>query len=190
VVTPYYNKGSAEGRYLSYRHIADNSGAPIIVYNVPSRCGVGLGMDEYRRLSEIEMITAVKEASGNMALVCSLASELGERFDIYSGNDELALPTISVGGRGVISVVSNILPRECAYACHCALDGKINEARDGYHALMPVIHAMFCDVNPIPIKYALSRMGRCACEYRLPLCPPDERVRDRVDGVLRKYGLI
>lgn len=171
-VTPYYNKASDRGLVLHYQTIADAAPCPIIPYNVPSRTGVRLGMKHYRELAKHENIVGVKEASGDLELVAALCSECGDKLDVYTGNDQQTFATYKLGGQGVISVLSNLLPREMAELCRLCKAGEDRLAAERQRALLPQMNALFCEVNPIPVKYVASRMELCAAEYRLPLCPP------------------
>lgn len=190
VVTPYYNKATEEGIYRSYKAIAENSDIPMILYNVPSRTSFNLTQRMYRRLADIENIVAVKEASGDLAAMSALMSEFSDRFDLYSGSDEVTLPVMSIGGKGVISVLSNIMPSKASRLCKLYADGDIGGARRLQLELIPLIETLFCEVNPIPVKYAMHLMGFCRNEYRLPLCEPSETTRERIAKVLREYSLL
>ncbi len=171
VVTPYYNKASSEGIIVHYEAIANEVDVPLILYNVPSRTGVNIPLSVYEKLSEHKNIVAVKEASSSVGDFAKLSQKCGDRLDLYSGNDDLLLPFLSLGGKGVISVASNILPNETCKICRLWFEGKIKEATDLQLQLLPLINALFSEVNPIPIKALLSRAGFCEEEYRLPLCP-------------------
>jgi 4-hydroxy-tetrahydrodipicolinate synthase len=190
VVTPYYNKASENGLVAHYTEIADASVKPIILYNVPSRTGVNIPLSVYSRLSDHQNIVAVKEASGNLSAIAALASECGDRLDIYSGNDDQVLPILSLGGLGVISVVSNILPRETQNICDYYFSNDTISAKNSQLKLIDLISALFCEVNPIPLKYALSLMGICQKDVRLPLCEPTETSKQKIESVLKKYALI
>lgn len=171
VVTPYYNKASDVGLTKHFEIIADTVNVPIILYNVPSRTGVNIPLSVYDKLANHESIVAVKEANASVSDMAKLCSKCSNRLDIYSGNDDLILPTLSLGGKGVISVLSNILPKETSEICKLWFSGKIKEATALQLKLLPLINAIFSEVNPIPIKALLSKEGFCAEEYRLPLCP-------------------
>lgn len=190
VVTPYYNKATEEGIYRSYKAIAESSDIPMILYNVPSRTSFNLTRRMYRRLADIENIVAVKEASGDLAAMSALMSEFPDRFDLYSGSDEVTLPVMSIGGKGVISVLSNIMPSKASRLCKLYADGDIDGARRLQLELIPLIETLFCEVNPIPVKYAMHLMGFCRNEYKLPLCEPSETTRERIAKVLREYSLL
>ncbi len=172
VVTPYYNKASDRGLLLHYQTLAEQATRPLILYNVPSRTGFHLSMPLYRELAEHENIVAVKEASGDLGLLENLIAECGDELDVYTGNDDQALASMKLGALGVISVASNILPREMVELCRLSAAGDYRLANDRRQALHARIQALFCEVNPIPVKYVASLKGLCAAEYRLPLCPP------------------
>ncbi len=172
VVTPYYNKASDRGLVLHYSAIADSVDRPLILYSVPSRTGVKLMMEHYRALAEHENIVGVKEASGDLELVANLCAECGDELDIYTGNDHQTVPTMQLGGRGVISVCSNLLPRAMVELCRLCSEGQYQKAHAAQRTLLPKMQLLFREVNPIPVKYAASVRGICAAEYRLPLCAP------------------
>lgn len=174
LVTPYYNKASDTGLIAHYSAIASEVDLPIILYNVPSRTGVNIPLEVYVSLAERENIVAVKEASGNIPYLAKLAQMLSGALDIYSGNDDLILPTLSLGGAGVISVISNALPKQTSKICKLWNEGKIKEATATQLELLPLINSIFSEVNPIPIKALLAHQGMCNEEYRLPLCPMNE----------------
>ena len=170
VVTPYYNKSSADGLLKHYEAIANEIDIPLILYNVPSRTGVNIPLPVYEKLSEHKNITAVKEASPSISDFAKLSEKCNKKLDLYSGNDDQILPTLSLGGKGVISVISNILPKETKEICRLWFDGKIKEATELQLKLLPLINAIFSEVNPIPIKTLLANEGFCSEEFRLPLC--------------------
>lgn len=169
VVTPYYNKASNEGLIDHYEAIANAVDVPIILYNVPSRTGVNIPLSVYERLAEHKNIVAVKEANPDVSAMAKLCAKCSDRLDIYSGNDDLILPTLSLGGKGVISVLSNILPKEVGDICKLWFEGKTKESTALQLKLLPLINAIFSEVNPIPIKALMAKEGFCQEEYRLPL---------------------
>ena len=185
-VNPYYNKGNEEGIVQSMNAVANAAGIPTILYNVPSRTGSPLTLPIIERLAENDGIVAVKEASGNLSFVCELASRLGNRLDIYSGNDDVTVPIMSVGGLGCISVLSNILPRTVTRMCRAYLQGRADEAATAQLSLMGLYRVMFSEVNPVPIKYAMHLLGFCEPEYRLPLCLPAFCNREQIKAALEK----
>ena len=183
-VTPYYNKASEVGLIKHYEAIADATEIPIILYNVPSRTGVNIPLSVYERLSEHKNIVAVKEANPSVSDFARLSARCGKNLDLYSGNDDLILPCLSLGGNGIISVISNALPRQTGDICRLWFGGKIKEATELQLKLLPLTNALFCEVNPIPIKALLSHLGFCKEEYRLPLCPMDS---ERKKALIREY---
>lgn len=171
-VTPYYNKASDRGLVLHFQTIAEASERPLILYSVPSRTGVKLTVKHYRALAEHENIVGVKEASGDLELFEALCSECGDDLDVYVGNDSQTLAAYKLGGSGVISVCSNVLPKETVELCRLCKEREYRSAAQRQRALLPLMNALFCEVNPIPVKYVAAMKGLCAAEYRLPLCPP------------------
>ena len=171
VVTPYYNKASNEGLIEHYQKIAQNVDIPLILYNVPSRTGVNVPLSVYDILAEEENIVGVKEANPSVSDFGKLIQKCSDRLDVYTGNDELITPTLALGGCGAISVVSNILPKETREICSLYFEGRVSEATALQLKLLPLIGALFSEVNPIPIKALMSHVGFCKEEYRLPLCP-------------------
>ncbi len=186
VVTPYYNKATERGLIAHYQTIADSTQLPLLLYNVPSRTGVGLTMPVYRALAEHERIVGVKDARGDLAADAELLAELGDRFDLYSGNDDITLPILAIGGSGVISVASNIIPREIHEICALFDKGKLGEARGKFLATLPLCRALFREVNPIPVKAAAAMLGLCREECRLPLCAPTDATRKHLQTLLKR----
>lgn len=189
-VTPYYNRATEQGLIKSYLTVAECVDRPIILYNVPSRTGVKLTMPVYRALAEHPNIAGVKEASGDLGAVAQLCAELGDRLAVYSGNDDVTVPTMSLGGLGVISVASNLMPRAVSRMCHKYLEGNCQDATADQLGLLPLINALFAEVNPIPVKCAAAMMGLCQEEYRLPLCAPSPATRQRLEEMLSRFGLL
>lgn len=169
VVTPYYNKTTQEGLIKHYTEIAKNVEIPIIMYNVPSRTGVNILPETCLELSRIENIVAIKEASGNISQIAKIAQLCKDNLYIYSGNDDQILPILSIGGIGVISVLSNIKPKEVHDICEKYINGNIDNAKEIFLKFLPLANSLFCEVNPIPIKYALSKIGYDFGKPRLPL---------------------
>ncbi len=189
-VTPYYNKATERGLIQSFTSIADAVCKPMILYNVPTRTCTNISLNVYRELSRHENIVAVKEASGNMSAIAQLICECGDNFDIYSGNDDQTLPLLSLGGQGVISVVSNIIPKEMHELCQKWFDGDANGCRELHEKHLKLMKLMFCEVNPIPVKTALSIMELCTDEMRLPMCRAEDATKEKLHEILRGYGLI
>lgn len=186
-VTPYYNKASQRGLVKHFSAIADAVNIPIVLYNVPSRTGVNIGIDAYKELAKHPNITAVKEASGNMDTIMQLSAYTD--LDIYSGNDDEALCCLALGGKGLISVTSNVAPREKHNEIMKFLEGKHNEALEIQKKLLALDKAMFMDVNPIPVKAALNIMGFSAGECRLPLCTMTVEQVEKLTRIMTELGL-
>ena len=189
VVTPYYNKATQRGLYESFTAIADKSTRPLILYNVPSRTGCSIAPETYARLAEHENITAIKEACGDISKIIRTASLVEGRLDIYSGNDDQIVPIMSVGGKGVISVLSNLLPRETHMICQKFLEGDVAGSAALQMQYLPLISALFCEVNPIPVKAAMAAMGYCENYLRLPLTTMEPDHEQQLLALMRKAGL-
>lgn len=183
-VTPYYNKASDAGILLHYQAIASASSRPIILYNVPSRTGFSLTMKHYRALAKIPQIVGVKEASGNLSLFEELSADCGDDLDLYTGNDDQTVASMRLGAKGVISVCSNVYPREMSALCDLCSAQEWTSANLQMQALRPIIAELFREVNPIPVKYLAHLMGFCLADYRLPLCPPSEETKERLKKIL------
>ncbi len=177
LVTPYYNKGTESGIEKHYLKLAESTNLPIILYNVPSRTGVNLGLNLLERLSNHENIVALKEASDSVDRLVNLSS-LREKLTLYSGNDSQIYPTLALGGRGVISVISNILPSATVKLCRDYFNGNYNEALTLQLRLLPFISSLFMETNPAPIKFIMSEVGLCSSEVRLPLDEPRESTKE------------
>ena len=190
LVTPYYNKATQKGLIASFTAIADASTKPCILYNVPSRTGCNLLPETVAILSKHPNIVAIKEACGNLSQVAKLASLVDDDFAIYSGNDDQIVPILSLGGKGVISVLSNIMPKETSDICKLFLEGKVKESRDLQLKLLPLIDALFCEVNPIPVKAAVAKMGFCDNYLRLPLTPMEDAHAEKLYSLMRQENLI
>ena len=190
VVTPYYNKASVKGLINHFTAIADASTKPIILYNVPSRTGCNIPLSVYRELAKHPMIVATKEASGNMSAIAELIAELGDQLDVYSGNDDQIVPILSLGGKGVISVLSNVMPRETHDICQLYFDGKVKESAALQLKLLDLINNLFIEVNPIPVKAAMNLMGYCTKEVRPPMCEPEEAHLEILKASMKKHQLI
>ena len=190
VVTPYYNKATSKGLVKSFSEIADASEKPLILYNVPSRTGCNIPLSVYRQLASHGNIAGIKEASGNVAVSERILAEFGDKIDVYSGNDELTVPIMSVGSKGVISVVSNILPAETHEMCSACLQGDFNRGTKLQIGMIELIDALFCEINPIPVKTAMEMLGLCSSEMRLPLCEMDEENKSVLIKALKNYGLL
>ncbi len=191
LVTPYYNKATQKGLFIHFKAIADSVKIPCILYNVPSRTGVNITPETCVKLcTEVENIVGIKEASGNISQIAKLAQLAKGKVDIYSGNDDQVVPILSLGGIGVISVLSNVAPKQAHDICQKFFDGKTEEARDLQLAAIPLIDALFCEVNPIPVKKAMTLMGKCKEIYRSPLCEMDEAHAKLLETEMRNYGIL
>lgn len=186
-VTPYYNKTSQNGLVTHYSAIANAIDIPVILYNVPSRTGVGLQLPALEQLSKVENIVAIKEASGNIAFMTKIAANID--MDIYSGNDDMIVPCLSIGGIGVISVVANIIPKDVHDMCELYFEGKTKEAAAMQLKMMDLVEKMFIEVNPIPVKNAMNMMGFDVGDLKLPLVDLEEANAEKVRKSLLDYGL-
>ena len=186
LVTPYYNRGTRDGVIKHYEAISDASGVPIILYNVPSRTGVNLSTETLEALTERENIVAIKEASDSHDRLCEL-SAFGDTLRLYAGNDSALFTVLSLGGLGVISVVSNIFPKETVEICNLFFTNNRDKALKKQKKLLPVINSLFLETNPAPIKYAMSRAGMCSSDMRLPMWLPTEQSRRRIDEAISLY---
>jgi len=189
-VTPYYNRPTQTGLIASFTAIADASTAPVIVYNVPSRTGSCIEPQTYGVLADHPNICAIKEAGSDFSKITETFRVVGDRLDIYSGNDDFIVPILALGGKGVISVLSNVLPRKTQKICARFFAGDVAGSRKLQLELLPLIRALFSQTNPIPVKAALSMLGRCHDELRLPLTPMEEPMRSRLREELGKLGLL
>ena len=189
LVTPYYNKATQQGLIQSFTAIADASTIPCILYNVPSRTGCNLLPATCAVLAEHPNIVAIKEASGNISQIAQIAALCGDKLDIYSGNDDQIVPILSLGGKGVISVLSNLLPAETSQLCHRFMDGDVAGALKMQLQYLPLVDALFCEVNPIPAKAAMAAMGFCEDYLRLPLTPMESKNRERLLAAMRDNGI-
>jgi len=189
VVTPYYNKATQKGLVKMYTTIADASTKPIILYNVPSRTGVNIEPATYAALADHPMICGIKEANGNISKIVETMSLVGDKLDLYSGNDDQIVPILACGGKGVISVLSNVLPGETSLLCKKFFNGDVAGAMALQAKYLPLINALFCEVNPIPVKAAMSAMGFCENFLRLPLTPMEEDHRQVLLQRMRDVGV-
>lgn len=189
VVTPYYNKATQNGLIQSFGAVADASDKPVIVYSVPSRTGVNITPETCLALSKHGNIAAIKEASGNISQIVEIASLVGDDMDIYSGNDDQIVPILSVGGKGCISVLSNVLPRETCAITKRFFAGDVKGAAELQLRYVPLVKALFSEVNPIPVKAAMAAMGWCEDYLRLPLTVMEEKTRAVLYECMRKEGI-
>jgi 4-hydroxy-tetrahydrodipicolinate synthase len=191
LVSPYYNKPTQQGLYEHFKAIAEAApDLPLILYNIQSRTAVNIETETLARLAEIRNIVGVKEASGSLDQMTSVVLACGPDFTVLSGDDSLTLPLMAVGGKGVISVVANFLPREVADLTHAALDGDWKRAREQHWKLFPICRAMFVETNPIPVKEAMAMLGLIRAEWRLPMCKMTDANRDRLRKTLVQAGVV
>lgn len=189
VVTPYYNKCTQNGLIKTYYAIADAGNIPLIVYNVPSRTGVNIKPETYLALSQHPMIQGIKEAGGNISAIAETMSLVGDRLNLYSGNDDQTIPILSLGGKGVISVLSGILPKETVKMTDLWFQGKTKESLEIQLKYIPLISALFSQVNPIPIKTASYKMGLCQNRLRLPLTEMENDEAEKLFALMKKFDL-
>lgn len=189
-VAPYYNKPSQEGFYRHFTAIADAVDLPMMIYNIPGRTGKNIENPTMVRMAEHTNIQAVKEASGSIPQVMNLIAEKPEGFAVLSGDDNLGFPIMCLGGKGIVSVASNIIPGRMSRFAASLLEGDLEGARKEFYHLLPLFRAMFFDTNPIPVKYAVSAMGMMNESYRLPLCSMNDENKGKVDDILRDLGLL
>jgi 4-hydroxy-tetrahydrodipicolinate synthase len=191
LISPYYNKPTQEGIYRHYAAVAEATRLPIIVYNIPGRTASNITPETIARLSRIPNVVGVKEASGSLGQVLEIVESAGPDFAVYSGDDILTLPIMAAGGKGVISVTSNVAPREMAELATALLENDLERGRALMHRAMPLVRAltMSFEVNPIPVKTALALLGRCGEEFRMPLTPMSATNRNALQAALREHGL-
>ncbi len=191
MISPYYNKPTQEGLFQHFRKVAESVDIPIILYNIPGRTAVNMEPDTIARLAKIDNIVGVKEASGSMKQITDIIARCGDDFSVISGEDFLTFPLLCVGGKGVISVTSNIAPKDMADLCNLYFDGKFAEAQKLYYRLLPLCHALFYETNPAPVKAALAMMNKIGSdEVRLPLAAMSEANKERLKRDLQAYGLL
>jgi 4-hydroxy-tetrahydrodipicolinate synthase len=191
VVNPYYNKPTQEGLYRHFRAVAESVAIPILVYNIQGRTAINVETDTMARLArDVKNIVGVKEASGSLDQMSQVIAACGPDFSVLSGDDNITLPLLAIGGSGVVSVIANIVPRETADLVHAALDGDWKRARDLHFRLFPLARAAFLETNPIPIKEAMAMAGMLEPEFRLPMCRMSDANREKLRAILKPYGLI
>ena len=191
VVNPYYNRPTQEGLYRHFRAVAEAVAIPILVYNIQSRTAVNVETATLERLvRDVKNVAGVKEASGSLDQMSQVIAACGPDFSVLSGDDNITLPLLAIGGHGVVSVIANILPRETAEMVHAALDGDWKRARDLHYRLFPLARAAFLETNPIPIKEAMGMAGMIEPEFRLPMCRMSDANRERLRAVLTQYALV
>ncbi|MCM1536224.1 MAG: 4-hydroxy-tetrahydrodipicolinate synthase [Clostridium sp.] len=191
VVSPYYNKATQKGLYAHFKTIAESVKVPIILYNVPSRTGCNILPETVIKLcKDVDNIVGVKEASGNISQIAHLAALSHGYVDIYSGNDDQIVPILSLGGVGVISVLSNVAPRQTHEICQKFFDGDVDGSRKMQLEALDLCNALFCEVNPIPVKKALHLMGMCSGALRMPLTDMEDANVERLSGAMKAYGIL
>ncbi len=190
VVTPYYNKATQKGLIEMFTDIADNSTAPVILYNVPSRTGVNIEPATYKVLADHENIVGIKEANGNLSKIVETMSYVHDKLDLYSGNDDQIVPLMSLGGIGAISVLSNIMPAQTVEITDKYFAGDIAGAAKLQYKYHSIIDALFSEVNPIPVKAAMAAMGFCRNKLRLPLTTMDEAKAEKMYAIMREHGIL
>jgi len=191
VVNPYYNKPTQEGLYRHFRAVAESVAIPILVYNIQGRTAINVETDTMARLArDVKNVVGVKEASGSLDQMSQVIAACGPDFSVLSGDDNITLPLLAIGGSGVVSVIANIVPRETADLVHAALEGDWKRARDLHYRLFPLARAAFLETNPIPIKEAMAMAAMLEPEFRLPMCRMSDANREKLRAILKPYGLI
>lgn len=190
IVTPYYNKATKSSLIAHYEAICSQTSLPVLLYSIEGRTGLNLTAEMVARLKEIPNVQGIKEASGNLSQIVEIATLVDENFALYSGNDDQVLPLLSVGGSGVISTIANLLPKETSAMVHNYLEGNWEKAQKTQLAQLPLIHAIFTEVNPVPVKAAVSLLGKCEMHYRLPLGVPEKSTLDNLKTAMNAYGLL
>ena len=190
VVTPYYNKATQKGLIKMYEAIADASTKPLVLYNVPSRTGVAIQPATYAALAEHPMIAAIKEANGDISKIAETMALVGDKLDLYSGNDDQIVPVLSLGGKGVISVLSNLIPAETSQMVKKFMAGDVRGAAKMQLDYLALINTLFCEVNPIPVKAAMNEMGFCSNDIRLPLTEMEDGNRAKLVALMKKHGIL
>ncbi len=189
LISPYYNKPTQEGIFKHYKMIAASADLPLIVYNIPGRTGSNVLPETFARLCEIKNVVGVKEASGSMEQISDIRRLCGDRLTILSGDDSLTVPIMALGGKGVISVISNLMPRETHELAAAALEGDFVRAREIHFRLLPLMRALFVETNPIPLKQALAYMGKCSAELRMPLTSISPAGAERLRAAMKELRL-
>ncbi|HTY56132.1 MAG TPA: 4-hydroxy-tetrahydrodipicolinate synthase, partial [Candidatus Binataceae bacterium] len=190
LVSPYYNRPTQDGIVRHFRAIAQSVSLPLVIYNIPSRTGSMVLPETLAQLADVQNIVGVKEASGSMDQTSDIRRLCGERLTILSGDDSLTLPLIALGAKGVVSVISNVMPRETHDLTAAALSGDIARARELHYKMLPLVRALFLETNPIPVKYAASLMGKCTAEMRMPLTTMSPGPAEKLRGVMKELRLI
>jgi len=189
LITPYYNKPMQEGLFQHYSAVAKASDIPLVLYNIPSRTGVNMAPETIARLSDISSIVAIKEGSGSLSQVSAIIEQCGEKMTVLAGDDPLTLPMMAIGAKGVITVTANVAPADMANMVNLAIKGNYEEARTLHYKLTPLFTALFYETNPIPVKAALSKMGKLRNELRLPMTPISPQNQDKLFQVMKTCGI-
>ncbi len=189
-VTPYYNKATPKGLVKHFMTVAEAADIPTILYNVPSRTGCNITLPVYKELAKHPNIVATKEASGNISAIAQIFAECGDDLDVYSGNDDQIVPLLSLGAKGVISVLSNVMPKETHDICQFFFDGKVKESAALQLKLLDLVNKLFIEVNPVPVKAAMHMMGYCTNELRLPMCEMEDSNLEKLRSAMKANGLI
>ena len=189
LITPYYNKPVQEGLIQHYSAVAESADIPLVLYNIPGRTGVNMTPDTVAKLSKISNVVAIKEGSGSLQQVSSIIEQCGDKITVLAGDDPLTLPMMAIGAKGVITVTANVAPADMANMVNLASKGNFDDARTLHYKLSPLFSALFYETNPIPVKAALSRMGKIQNELRLPLTPLSTQHQDKLFSVLQSCGL-
>jgi 4-hydroxy-tetrahydrodipicolinate synthase len=190
LISPYYNKPTQEGIYKHYKMIAQSVDLPLIIYNIPGRTGSNILPETMARLCEVRNIVGVKEASGSMDQISDIHRLCGDRLTILSGDDSMTLPMMSLGAKGVISVITNVMAREMTEMASAALAGNQVRARDLHYRMLPLMRALFIETNPIPVKHAMSLLKQCSAEVRMPLTPMSAPAADKLKAVMKEMRLL
>jgi 4-hydroxy-tetrahydrodipicolinate synthase len=190
-VAPYYNKPTQEGLFQHFREVANHTRLPIVLYSIPGRCGIEIGVETVKRLvTECKNVVGIKEAGGNSDRVSQLRAALGPRFTILSGDDSLILPFMAVGAQGVISVASNVIPRQIVQMVNAFAAGRSKEALKLHEKYYPLLKDLFIETNPVPVKAAMAMMGQIEEQYRLPLVPMNPKSRETLKATMKRCGLL
>ena len=190
LIAPYYNKPTQTGLYEHFKRVAEAVDLPIVVYNIPGRTSVNMLPSTFARLIPVRNIIGIKESSGSLEQISEIIHLCGDRYDLLSGDDALTLPILAVGGKGVISVAANLVPRDMSQMVTAFEKGDLLQARQLHNRLFGLIQALFLETNPIPVKTALAMVGRCTDEFRLPLCPMSAQNIEKVRQAVKEYGLL
>jgi 4-hydroxy-tetrahydrodipicolinate synthase len=190
LISPYYNKPTQDGIYHHYKAVAEAVDLPLVVYNIPGRTGSNIAPETFARMCEVKNIVAIKESSGSLDQCCDIVKLCGDRLTLLSGDDPLALPLMAIGAKGVISVVTNVMPREVHEMVAAGLAGDFARAREFHYKLLPLTRALFVETNPIPVKQACAFLGKCTNEMRMPLLPMTPPAAEKLRAAMKALRLI